>query len=400
MARFDTLFQPLSLSDFRTGHYDKRPLHLARGDHGFYDGLLDLDEVDRILLSGGICFPAMRMLKAGKVVPKERYTVAPLSWGTGSVEGFIDRGAVVDLLGQGVTAVLESFQRVHDPTARLCSAFTQAFSAPAQANLYLTPPGSQGLTPHYDSQEVFVLQLSGTKQWSVFESAVSRPGRAQTCPAGGCEPGALVSEPELQPGDLLYLPRGTVHMARTTDRLSLHMTIGVIPYTWSNLFAELVGQLDQDPRFRQNLPLAAGTPSDPSPETEATFESLLRLFKEEADLDDAMDALGSRLIETRLPSLRGAIGELESRERVGLDTVLVMREGIFPRIEAGHDATVLHFNGRQTRFPGDAGVIARALVDGPFIVGDLPDPVGAVLSDDNRLAIARQLFDAGLLTFA
>ena len=36
------------------------------------------------------------------------------------------------------------------------------------ANVYLTPPGSQGFAPHYDDIEAFCIQLEGYKHWKVY----------------------------------------------------------------------------------------------------------------------------------------------------------------------------------------------------------------------------------------
>lgn len=36
------------------------------------------------------------------------------------------------------------------------------------ANVYLTPPGSQGFAPHYDDIEAFIMQLEGSKEWRIY----------------------------------------------------------------------------------------------------------------------------------------------------------------------------------------------------------------------------------------
>ena len=37
------------------------------------------------------------------------------------------------------------------------------------ANVYLTPPGTQGFAPHFDDVDVFILQLEGKKHWRLYE---------------------------------------------------------------------------------------------------------------------------------------------------------------------------------------------------------------------------------------
>ena len=36
----------------------------------------------------------------------------------------------------------------------------------------MTPPHSQGLPPHYDDVEVFVLQTEGTKTWRIWRATL------------------------------------------------------------------------------------------------------------------------------------------------------------------------------------------------------------------------------------
>jgi ribosomal protein L16 Arg81 hydroxylase len=45
-------------------------------------------------------------------------------------------------------------------------------------------------------------------------------------------PGPVSEEFELRAGDTLSLPRGLVHEAISTDETSLHVTVGVLSWTW------------------------------------------------------------------------------------------------------------------------------------------------------------------------
>jgi ribosomal protein L16 Arg81 hydroxylase len=50
----------------------------------------------------------------------------------------------------------------------------------------------------------------------------------------GAEP---LLDVELEAGDALYLPRGYVHAALTTDVDSVHLTIGVLSTTWYDVLS-------------------------------------------------------------------------------------------------------------------------------------------------------------------
>ena len=78
---------------------------------------------------------------------------------------------------------------------------------------YLTPAGTQGFAPHYDDIEAFVLQLEGKKRWRVYKPL--SPGETLPRYSSPNYDQSILSEPiidvVLEPGDLLYFPRGYVH---------------------------------------------------------------------------------------------------------------------------------------------------------------------------------------------
>jgi hypothetical protein len=91
---------------------------------------------------------------------------------------------------------------------------------------YLTPAGSQGLAPHHDDVELWVVQTSGKKRWRLYEplNGFQLPNAG----SGDLEQSALgppVMEVELNVGDCLYMPRGTVHQAEAVEVDSSHLTI-------------------------------------------------------------------------------------------------------------------------------------------------------------------------------
>ena len=133
---------------------------------------------------------------------------------------------------------------------------------------YLTPPaGAQAVPPHSDDQDVFVVQTHGRKQWRVWPPIVALPYSDEMVGKRGAAPlnaddelGAPLLSVELQPGDVLYIPRGFVHDAFSVgDAPSLHVTLTVPTHdlTRGRALANAVERaLRLDPRARHALPLA------------------------------------------------------------------------------------------------------------------------------------------------
>lgn len=90
-------------------------------------------------------------------------------------------------------------------------------------NVYITPPSSQGLAPHYDDVEVFIVQLEGEKYWRLYKPPIELP-RTYSKDFSADEIGQPTHEFTLKPGDLLYMPRGTIHQAFTPESSGTHST--------------------------------------------------------------------------------------------------------------------------------------------------------------------------------
>ncbi len=77
-----------------------------------------------------------------------------------------------------------------------------------------------------------MLQVSGSKRWTLFGTPVESPLSGQEFSPEAHSLGETTLEFELQAGDVAYIPRGVAHEARSTDTVSLHITAGVLRYTW------------------------------------------------------------------------------------------------------------------------------------------------------------------------
>lgn len=164
---------------------------------------------------------------------------------------------------EGCSVRMLNPQTFHPPLHRLTYALQEYFGCMVGANTYLTPPGTQGFSPHYDDIEAFILQTEGSKRWRLYENPEGeRLPRFSSRNFSQSDIGGAIMEVTLTAGDLLYFPRGVVHQANALpDQHSLHVTVSTYQLNHWGKYLEkvVVGALEtachEDPEFREGLPL-------------------------------------------------------------------------------------------------------------------------------------------------
>jgi len=389
----ESILAPTSIDAFMDVHWDGVPLIVQNRGADLYRDLLSIDALDALIHGSGWQVPTFRLVKEGNQIPHEHYTVDGIPWGTGSVSGFMEREHIRQFMRDGATFVMESCQRIHPSIGHLSRLFEQTFNCPSAVNLYVTPPAAQGFQPHFDVQNVFVLQLHGSKQWKVYGPHIEHPLPSQAID-GAVPPGPLLHDVTLHPGDLLYLPRGYVHVAHTTEELSAHLSVSMLPTTWADVFKELIQTLPHDARFRSSVPLHPKGPAEASEAMESTFEELMTAFQSGSDLEDALDGMARRFVATRLPATSGQLHTLADATPISLNSTLKRHPDIVWRVESDGEQAHLHFHGKTTSVPWTAIQALRIIAEGePFTVSNIPGE----LSDDIRCQLAQHLFDEGFL---
>ena len=386
---------------FAAAHWGKGPL-LSRAAElaspGAFGDLLSPDAVDELLSRRGLRTPFLRMAKQGAVLPSAHYTG---SGGAGAEIGdqVID-DKVMQLYADGATLVLQGLHRFWPPIVDFARRLGTELGRPLQANAYLTPAGNKGFATHYDTHDVFVLQVDGTKRWRVHPPVLPDPlerqawgGRADE--VGATAEGTPALDVVLAPGDALYLPRGWLHSAEALGERSLHLTVGVRALTRYALVEELLGLAAEDGRMRATLPFGLDVADADALEPELT-ETVEALRDWLLTVEPA--AVAERLRGRAWPSARPApirpLAQLEFAERLDPGDRIAVREGLrWQLADDGPEHVVLRLVGRTLRFPAYCAVAVRtALVGGPVRVGDLP------LDDDHdRLVLGRRLLREALV---
>jgi ribosomal protein L16 Arg81 hydroxylase len=288
--------------------------------------------------------------------------------------------------------VLPALQRIWGPLRELCSTLENHFSHAVHANAYLTPGDSPGFTPHYDTHDVFVLQIAGRKRWRLFEPPLTLPHRGQPFTPLGYVPPPAILELDLKPGDLLYLPRGYVHAAETLRGHSAHVTIGVTVYTWVDLIAEFAASAKDIAAFRRALPPGFATRDDLKSSLAEGLAGCMEQLREDCDRESLIAGFLQRIRSGQ----RRLEGNFQSDVRViGLQTKLKTLEVDRYRIFLENRNAILAFDGRKLILPNKIRLTVEDMCKrASFTPGELAGP----LDIEGKLKLARYLHEERFLT--
>jgi ribosomal protein L16 Arg81 hydroxylase len=383
-----SLIDPVSKETFFAEHWERRPLHVQRDDPDFFRNVLSLGEIDRVITTLGLHHPQIELTNA-------KQPIRPADWTFPS--GMVDPSRLYQHFADGATIILPQLDHVVPQLAHLCRGMEAEISARFQTNVYLTPGESQGFKTHYDSHDVFVLQVSGEKHWRIYDTPVELPYRGQSFDPNETEAQALTMELVLRPGDVFYLPRGVMHDASTTSGGSLHITLGVLFTSFTDLLVEALARVGlHDPMFRRGLPPGFARDDFDATEARATFAELLRRFVERADFDDVIQHFASDLVSTRHPLIEGQMEQVMRLGELRLESHLGARPRLLYKLWTEGEQVKLSFYGNEMSLPAHAEAPLRhALATPKFRVGDLPGE----LDDAGKLVLAKRLVREGLVRF-
>ena len=395
------------VDEFLQDRFGRAP-HLWRAGAGAHDDLLTLADVDAQLAGGGLRRPAVRVVRDGELVDPATWTRRART-GAVRVDDLVHPGRVLSLFGEGATIALQSLHRWWDPLTRFCRTLEAELGHAVQANAYLTPPSATGFTPHHDTHDVFVLQLHGTKRWTVRAPLVVDPLPRHRSDHEAAAGQPVTLEVELHPGDCLYLPRGHIHSAATAQGASLHLTVGVLVTTVHDVLRRLVDLAADEPELRRTVRragsltggAAAGDPAaDPRLADAAQLKGIvaeLTAWLERLDGDDADLARSLAPVlggpPRRAPLLHGVLVDLAELDALDDATVLARRDGVgAPEVQG--PVVELDLGDRRLELPGHLAPALELLLDGaPRPVGELD----GLLDRASRAVLCRRLVREGVL---
>ncbi len=386
------LLTPIDKDEFLATSWERRPLVVARGRPDYYAGVLTLDDVDQLLFTRELHYPAVRLAKVGASFSPASFT-ENVAWGSRTFDGVIRADTLLAEYRAGATIIVDALHRTWKPLTLLCRSLEAELNHPTQVNIYLTPANAQGFGQHYDTHDAFILQIFGQKHWRIYDAPLQLPLGSQPYDSSKHPTGELIAEVTLAPGDLIYIPRGYVHEATTSGSPSLHVTLGILAYTWMDVFSEALLRCREDPRFRMSLPPGFGGAGRAAAMAEQ-FETLARRLAEIAPLGDLLGQLDERFVGSRRPQLEGQIATADRLADLSGGSVVRRPPYLIFRLRAAEDGVTLLFHGKRLTFPAFVEPALRYIADTPELtVSSLPDE----LTDESKLVLVRRLVREGFL---
>ena len=305
------LIAPVTREQFLADYYERDALLTQRGEPDRYADLLTLDALDHFIASADLREGMLDLTSQKSRIARDTYI---------NDSGRVSSVSVAEHYMRGATIILPHLHESLFNLGEFCRSLEELFSCHVQTNIYLTPQvnadgsANQGFPPHFDSHDVFVMQISGAKAWRFYGVPIDIPYRGETFELGRHEPGQVTRSFTLEPGDCVYIPRGLMHDAENVGaEPSLHITVGLITKTWADLLLESISELAlSEPDFRRSLPPGFSAREFDREQARAHFNKLTRLIADRASMDAAFDLLADNFLRARRPNTSGVIAAAQS----------------------------------------------------------------------------------------
>ena len=384
------LLEPFSFPEFYDAWYEKKPLLLKRRSPAFYASLLTIDDVNEHIGRAHLTTPALRLARNGEEIDAASYTYPSSSPNSHFLDATVDKELLFAKFYDGYTIVLMEYEQHSAAMLRLRHDVERAFHSPVMTHVYLTPRNAQGFSPHWDPTNVFILQFTGTKDWMIYDSPVTLPTNRQLLYPGEWTRVEPTLTATLEPGDLLYIPRGFVHEARSGDAVSGHVTLEMKALTWADLLRQIADNADVDPWLRRPLPIDYRSVA-----SNDEFLRHVHAFFDHADLPAYIERVHEDFAEDRLPDATDRLADYVKLPRIGAPSRLRVRSVVCHEVTNGGRKTVLTFDRKTLEFPASAARAIRFMLKArEFAVSALPGSRRA------NLALCSTLVREGFLTIA
>ncbi len=243
--------------------------------------LLTWDRLNTLITADALTSGRVSMARHGRTLPLE------MAGGARGAKGgdWLAPDAIQNLCHQGLSLVFNNVEKNIPEIAAMTAMVERHFRSDTITNAYASFNRDSAFKAHLDPHNVLILQLHGRKRWWCYGQLAASPtvGRA-------FEPGELPApewEGVLEPGDILFIPRGDVHRALVEDANSLHLTVTMTPPCGADILQHLSRAALRDEVARHYLPINADEQHKRETELKALFHRLVESLDIAGFLNDS-----------------------------------------------------------------------------------------------------------------
>ncbi|TWI03213.1 Cupin superfamily protein [Flavobacterium tiangeerense] len=387
---FCELIDPIGLENFEQNYWENQVLHIQRGNPEFFSNLFSIKDLDLLLQYTRPRGNSIRVVKSQQPMSPTVYE---------NQDGSLNLNQLYAAYADGHTIVVNEIQRFSNPIKELVEGVRQYMGHHVVANLYLTPENEKALSPHYDTHDVFALQISGEKHWILYDDTYYKtPLMHSFQPIFQREHLTAAKEITMKAGDVLYMPRGVPHEAYTTDQSSMHITLGVHSTQWLDFISKAMLSLGQKHiELRKALPLGYLNADETgllSQNIENDLMNILKSVFEKDNVKGTLDILSEEFRTKEQPKPDGHFSSLDHLNHLDLNTKLIKREGLKSKVTNHVTGARILFQGNTIKGPSQIANTLEFISEqkGIFNVKDIP-----YVNDDNKVKLAKRLVRGGLL---
>jgi hypothetical protein len=186
-----------------------------------------------------------------------------------------------------------------------------------------------------------------------------------------------------------------IHDAQTREGETLHITVGVLQTTWTELLLEAVAKVaTAEVDFRRSLPPGYARTEFDRQKARAYFKSLLQRVAERADFDAALDHFADDIVSTRAALLEGQMEQILRLGTITPEASAGARPNLLYRWRDEDGQFTVSCYGAEMRLPSHAAEPTRYALDhAKYKIADLPGD----LDDAGKVVLVKRLVREGMV---
>jgi hypothetical protein len=379
------LFDPMPLDTFLDEVLDKKFIKLEGKANNHQRELFLGDDPAAMLLNAfGFLAPKITSHAAVPLGP------APASEPLPNAAAF--RSKIEMFHARGYTVRLPELRALTPELDQLMRALEFFFYAPVGVESFWSRSDAKAPI-HHDDYDIIVIQLYGRKRWFI-STDVSELPNVWKASVGQARLDRF-AEVVVEPGDLLYLPRGTTHRVDAITE-TIHLSIGFLPLTLREAVIACLDQVsDLDRPLREAVSgrlseqIQAANFGNLSERVRKSVGALLKQTESDALITQAIERRSSRVI--------GGFSKLAMPPKhTGLTATTVVRHNPLAVAHISDYAGKIDFaypGGHHYIHAGAEPSVRFIAATPQFRIREIPGAIG----DDVRIALVDKLVTSGFL---